>query len=223
MPVRYSSGGQRAATAYIARRSAAFTPSRGPTTVPVPSPHAAATSWWFTPGQHRGGLDRRAQGDGLDALGHHHRPFGEVGQSLPVRAGRAPPPTSEDAAAGSDSGTAERVEPVEQAAHDTLEGGPGEVLTGGSVRRPVTGRSRPGRFGVRSPSKYGTSTTPPRARRRGEGERASPAGSTPSQRATASVTFVAFSVQTSGRKRPVASANPATAPVGSAVGVSLTA
>jgi hypothetical protein len=45
--------------------------------------------------------------------------------------------------------------------------------------------------------------------------------STSSQRATASVTFVAFSVHTSGRKRPVASAKPATAPVGSAVGVSL--
>ena len=36
------------------------------------------------------------------------------------------------------------------------------------------------------------------------------------------MTFVALSVQTSGRNRPVASANPATAPVASAVGVSLT-
>ncbi len=41
--------------------------------------------------------------------------------------------------------------------------------------------------------------------------------------ATASSTRAAFSVQTSGRNRPVASANPAIAPVASAVGVSLTA
>src|SRR5437764_530542 len=45
----------------------------------------------------------------------------------------------------------------------------------------------------------------------------------PSKRAKASVTLVAFKVQTNGRKRPVASANPATAPVGSAVGRSATA
>ena len=37
------------------------------------------------------------------------------------------------------------------------------------------------------------------------------------------MTFVALSVQTSGRNRPEASANPATAPDGSAVGRSLTA
>jgi hypothetical protein len=59
----------------------------------------------------------------------------------------------------------------------------------------------------------------------GEASRASAskrAWSTPSQRAIVSVTLVALSVHTSGRKRPVASAKPATAPFASAVGESLT-
>ena len=37
------------------------------------------------------------------------------------------------------------------------------------------------------------------------------------------MTFAAFSVQTTGRKRPVASATPSTVPVGSSTGVSLIA
>lgn len=49
------------------------------------------------------------------------------------------------------------------------------------------------------------------------------ATSTPSQWATVSVTFVAFSVATSGRKPPAASANPATAPLESVVGSAATA
>ena len=92
-----------------------------------------------------------------------------------------------------------------------------------SERSPAIVPVASGRFGVRSPSKYGTSVTPPAPGGAASASASSPAWSTPSSRAIASVTFVAFSVHTSGRKRPVASANPATAPVASAVGVSLTA
>ena len=72
-----------------------------------------------------------------------------------------------------------------------------------------------GRLGVRSPSKYGTSTMPPAPGRRRAPAASRSSRSTPSRRAIASVTFVALSVQTSGRKRPVASAKPHTRPVGS--------
>ena len=113
----------------------------------------------------------------------------------------------------------ERVETVEQPAHDAFDRGAGEVLRASSTC--AARRSCPTRragSGVRSPSKYGTTTTPPAPGGAASASASSPAWSTPSQRAIASVTFVAFSVHTSGRKRPVASAKPATAPVGSAVG-----
>ena len=73
-----------------------------------------------------------------------------------------------------------------------------------------------GRFGVRSPSKYGTSTSPAGAGRggRGPGGRAR-RGPRRAARAIASSTRAALSVATSGRKPPAASANPATVPVGS--------
>jgi hypothetical protein len=91
------------------------------------------------------------------------------------------------------------------------------------VRSPDTTPVASGRLGVRSPSKCGTTTTPP-----------APAGTPPamvsrmcrstrSRAAAQSVTRVQLSVQTRGRKRPVASAKPATRPVPSAVGASATA
>ena len=120
----------------------------------------------------------------------------------------------------------ERVEAVEQPAHDAFERGARRVCSRVVVRCAAR-RSCPvasGRFGVRSPSKYGHDDDAARAGRRGERERVEPArGRRRASRAIASVTFVALSVHTSGRKRPVASAKPATAPVASAVGVSLTA
>ncbi len=51
----------------------------------------------------------------------------------------------------------------------------------------------------------------------------SPATSVPVRSATADSTSPALTVQTSGRKRPVASANPAMAPDGSAAGTVVTA
>ena len=82
-----------------------------------------------------------------------------------------------------------------------------------SVRSPAIVPDASGRFGVRSPSKYGTSDDAAGAGRRVERERVEAGrGRRRASRAIASVTFVAFSVHTSGRKRPVASAKPATAP-----------
>ena len=63
----------------------------------------------------------------------------------------------------------------------------------------------------------------PIAVRRRAPDRSNSWWSTPSSRATASMTLAAFSVQTSGRNRPVASAKPATSPDGSVVGDSHTA
>ena len=72
-----------------------------------------------------------------------------------------------------------------------------------------------GRFGVRSPSKYGTAARGRRrrARRRARGGRAR-RGRRRAARAIASSTRAALSVATSGRKRAAASAKPATVPDG---------
>ena len=177
-------------------------------------------------GEHRRGLDGGAAGDELVGVGDDHRPAGQVGDDLAVgraagaAADRAPPARRLPEARRTSS-----IGPVEQAAHHALDRGPGELLAG---RRRSGGRSSTpvasGRFGralaVEVRHEHQTARTG-RARR-ARGRRARRA-STPSSRATASVTLVALSVQTSGRKRPVASAKPATAPVGSAVGASLTA
>ena len=69
-----------------------------------------------------------------------------------------------------------------------------------------------GRFGVRSPSKYGSSDKPFAP---GFAESASAPTSSwdfPRIRVAASNIRAAFSVQTNGKNRPVASAKPATAP-----------
>ena len=80
-----------------------------------------------------------------------------------------------------------------------------------------------GRFGVRSPSKYGTSTAPDAPGSASSASRPSSAWSTPSRPAVASSTRAALSVAMSGRKSPVASAKPATVPEASAIGASVTA
>ena len=68
---------------------------------------------------------------------------------------------------------------------------------------------------MRSPSKYGTRVTPPAPGGASRAISANSSRSAPSQTATVSVTFVALSVHTNGRKPPAASQNPATAPDGS--------
>ncbi len=90
-------------------------------------------------------------------------------------------------------------------------------------RRPCTAPVASGRLGVRSPSRYGTRTRPSAPGGAESARRESSSGPTPRTAAMASSTRAAFSVQTSGRNRPVASANPATMPDGSATGDSHTA
>ena len=65
-----------------------------------------------------------------------------------------------------------------------------------------------GRFGVRSPSNHGRTTTSP--------DGATASRSIPNQPATRSTATVQFRTQARGRKPPVASAKPATTPVPSA-------
>src|SRR5450755_251636 len=80
-----------------------------------------------------------------------------------------------------------------------------------------------GRFGDRSPSKYGSRVRPPAPGGAASASLDSPAASVPSSRAVRVRTRAALTVATSGRNRPVASANPATAPVMSAAGTLVTA
>src|SRR5674476_629491 len=88
-----------------------------------------------------------------------------------------------------------------------------------AIVRPCTLAVASGRFGVRSPSKYGTSTTPAEPGSASRASRARPSWSTPRSPAMEPRTRAALSVATSGRKSPLASANPATAPVGSIAGL----
>src|SRR5262249_54802540 len=80
-----------------------------------------------------------------------------------------------------------------------------------------------GRSGVRSPSRYGSSVIPPAPGPAARASAESPSRSVPSNDAVADSTRPALIVHTSGRNRPVASANPATAPDGSLAGTSRTA
>ena len=92
--------------------------------------------------------------------------------------------------------------------------------TSAAQARPAR-RLRPGRFGVRSPSRWGTSTTPSAPGGASSASVDERAVSTPRRRGAASVTFNRVQRATRGRKRPVASANPATGPIAWAVGSSL--
>ena len=129
---------------------------------------------------------------------------------------RAPPPTTYTlTVVGRDSRITQHVERVEQPAHHTFVRGAASCAGSVSERSPCSVPVASGRFGVRSPSKYGQQHDAAGA---GRGTRAPAArarrASRPSRRAIVSVTLVAFSVHTRGRNRPVASANPATAPDG---------
>lgn len=85
------------------------------------------------------------------------------------------------------------------------------VRVGAEPVQPVIVPVACGRFGVRSPSRTGTTTAP--------SLRSAASRSTPSSAATRSTA----SVQASGRCRPVASAKAATTPAGSAAASTLTA
>ena len=110
----------------------------------------------------------------------------------------------------------ERVDAAEEVADHALDGGPGQ-------RAPASRRSASPKGCRWRPVGSVSARRRDAARARGRPLRRAPRGpvasncawSSPSSRATASVTLVAFMVHTSGRKRPVASANPATVPVGS--------
>ena len=89
--------------------------------------------------------------------------------------------------------------------------------------RPTSDPVAPGRLGVLSPLRYGSSVSPPAPEAADKASLSRSARSTPSIPAVAVSTRAALSVQTSGRKRPVASAKPATRPLTSAVGLFATA
>ena len=88
---------------------------------------------------------------------------------------------------------------------------------------PCSAPAAAGRFGDRSPSKYGTSVSPPAPACADNANRSSSSKSTPSIVAMAASTGAPLSVQTSGSCRPVASAKPATMPSGSCGATSPTA
>ena len=167
--------------------------------------------------EHGRGLERGAAGDQLVVGGDEHRAAGEVGDDLAV--GRAVGAAADEEHPAVDGRPEARRRPASRLQTTPSTAARASCAGVTSVRSPVSVPVASGRFGVRSPSRWGTSTSAAGARRRLEGElRRSRSVSTPSSRAIASVTLVALSVQTRGRKRPVASAKPATVPVGSAVG-----
>ena len=79
---------------------------------------------------------------------------------------------------------------------------------------PCSAPAASGRLGERSPSKYGTSVSPSAPTGADSASRSNSSKSTPSIEATAASTGAPLSVHTSGSWRPVASAKPATRPVG---------
>ena len=193
----------------------------GSTTSPAPSPHASASADRVGAREHGRGLDTRPGRDVLVGSRHDHRPPGQVG---------------EHAAVGRVSGRPRRRRRGGRRTGRTRRGRRARRATRRSPPRRTPGRGRRGRrrraarrarrwrpVGSACARRRGRAAASAPARRAARPARArrTTAWSTPRRRRAASVTFVAFSVQTSGRKRPVASAKPATAPVASAVGRSL--
>ena len=80
-----------------------------------------------------------------------------------------------------------------------------------------------GRFGVRSPARYGIRSSPSAPGGTAAARPSASSRSRPTMAETESTTRVQLSMQTSGRKRPVASAKPSTSPVSSMMGSTLTA
>ena len=128
-----------------------------------------------------------------------------------TRAGARPCPTMRSAASASEASSAST------AARATFS------LLALRVVIPRSAPVAPGRSGVRSPSRYGSRVIPPAPGSAATASADSPSRSVPSIEAVALSTRPALIVHTSGRNRPVASANPATAPDGSAAGTSVTA
>jgi len=171
------------------------------------------------PGERPGGLPGRAVRHVLPGRRDHHVDPEHRRRDPPDGLGLSAAADEEHPAHGDTLG-AQRVEPVGQAAEHALDRGTRQVCRG-RVREPQAvqraGGVRPVR--VRSPSRYGTSTSPPAPAGAARARALRPAWSTPSIRAAASRTREALSVHASGRKAPVASAKPVTRPLGSAVGV----
>ena len=141
---------------------------------PAPEPHSRATSAISRACSTAAACTHAPAATCSLGVGHDHRPSGEVGDDALVRGRPRAAADEHDVAVGADTGRGQRVEPVEQAAHHALDRrarGPSRVVV---VRNPAIVPDASGRFGVRSPSKYGTTTTPLRAGRRRERERVEP-------------------------------------------------
>ena len=137
----------------------------------------------FGAGQHGRRLHAGAGGDLLLDPGHDHGPAGQVSEHLAV--GRRPGAAARPRSAGRRTGgkRRQRLEPVEEPADDALDGGAGEVAPVTSVRRPANVPVASGRFGVRSPSRYGSSVNPPAPAGAPSASSSNSAWSTPSSRA----------------------------------------
>ena len=167
--------------------------------------------------EHRGGLHARAGRDELARVRNDDGATAEIGErSAGTRATAPPPPTQEQATAGRRrrprstrparrAGRRRRLRTAARAScsRDT------------SDRRPTIVPVASGRFGYPLAVEVRNEHRPVASGAGRSASASSAARSTPSRRAIASVTLVALSVHTSGRNRPVASANPATAPVAS--------
>ena len=175
--------------------------------------------------QHRGRLHARARRDVLGRVGHDDRPTGRSASTR--RYARRTRATADEHDVRRRRGRRRRSTRRDRRAARTRRPRPRRgrgARVSSTCAAPVTMPDASGRFGRALAVEVRHDHHAARARRRGERERVERRRGR--HRATprpSSVTFVALSVHTSGRKRPVASANPATAPVGSAVGVSLTA
>ena len=211
---------QRAPVAAVtAARRPGSRPSRstsigtGSRRAPAAPPHRAATSAGRLPAQDRGGLDGRTDRHQLGRVGHQDgRPVSRPTTDRHVRAART---------AAHEHQRQRRVEPADRrrrshrmrrAARPPLprrrpSGSAGASSCGASPRScrwPSAGSASARRRGRAAPRPHRPGATSSRSR--------------PSQPATRSTAWVQLSVAASGRYRPVASANPATIPLGSAAG-----
>ena len=165
---------------------------------PGPAPRRRPPAANRTSEVHGGRLDRGAGGDELVLGRHQNGAAGEVGDDPPV--GGAPGRAADEEHRARRVARPSGVGAGEQVAHHALDRGAGELGRRHVGAQP--GRAcRSRRAGSASARRRGAARAPGRPRRRAPPAPASSnrAWSTPSSRATASVTFVAFMVQTSGR------------------------
>ena len=159
-----------------------------------------------------GRLHSGAGGDRLVGVGHRDRRRRQIGAALAIGGRTRPPPTRKilPSTVAPTSRSASR--PCSRPHNTPSCAASASCSRDVALVRPETRPVESGRFGVRSPSKYGMNVTDPGSAAAASASSAHPAASVPSHRPTESVTLVALSVHTSGRYEPLALAKPATAP-----------